>query len=279
MSIYPRIVAGTDGSDTAAQAVRRVAGLAGALEAPLVVAAAYHRTRVEDVGPPSARAQMPGEGWVGMDYQAATQAAQDAAAIARRSAAGVQVDTATPEGDPASVLLDLAAATPGSLLATGNQGMGASTRALLGNVPNKITHHPVGDVLVVQTGDGADPAPPRRMLIGTDGSKTAGRAVARGLALAGALGAPVTLLTAASDRKRGRAILDDAAAQAQAVDVTCDVRTGSATDALLDAADDHDLVVVGSKGMTGATRFLLGSVPNSVSHHITTDLLIIKTDT
>lgn len=37
-------------------------------------------------------------------------------------------------------------------------------------------------------------------------------------------------------------------------------------------------VVVGSKGMAGAARFLLGSVPNTVSHHITTDLLIVGTD-
>ncbi len=38
-----------------------------------------------------------------------------------------------------------------------------------------------------------------------------------------------------------------------------------------------DLLVVGSKGMQSSTRFLLGSVPNNVSHHTPCDLLIVHT--
>ena len=38
-----------------------------------------------------------------------------------------------------------------------------------------------------------------------------------------------------------------------------------------------DLVVVGNKGMTGARRFLLGSVPNNISHHAPCSVLIVKT--
>ena len=33
----------------------------------------------------------------------------------------------------------------------------------------------------------------------------------------------------------------------------------------------------GNKGMTGARRFLLGSVPNRVSHHAPCSVLIIRT--
>ena len=40
---------------------------------------------------------------------------------------------------------------------------------------------------------------------------------------------------------------------------------------------DADLIVVGNKGMTGASRFFLGSVPNKVSHHINRSLLIVRT--
>ena len=39
----------------------------------------------------------------------------------------------------------------------------------------------------------------------------------------------------------------------------------------------YDLLVVGNKGMTGASRFFLGSVPNKVSHHAPTALLIVRT--
>jgi len=38
-----------------------------------------------------------------------------------------------------------------------------------------------------------------------------------------------------------------------------------------------DLLVVGNRGMSGARRFVLGSVPNKVSHHCPTNLLIVDT--
>ncbi len=56
------------------------------------------------------------------------------------------------------------------------------------------------------------------------------------------------------------------------------VRTGDPATVLLDEAErGYDLLVVGNKGMTGAARFLLGSVPNKVSHHAPCALLIVRT--
>ena len=56
-------------------------------------------------------------------------------------------------------------------------------------------------------------------------------------------------------------------------------REGDPADAILDVAEElgADLIVVGNKGMTGAKRFLLGSVPNKVSHHAPCSVLIIRT--
>ncbi len=56
-------------------------------------------------------------------------------------------------------------------------------------------------------------------------------------------------------------------------------RQGDAADAILDVAEEHraDLIVVGNRGMTGAKRFLLGSVPNKVSHHAPCSVLIVRT--
>lgn len=52
----------------------------------------------------------------------------------------------------------------------------------------------------------------------------------------------------------------------------------SAADALCDLAEniDAELIVVGSKGMTGARR-ILGSVPNSVAHNAKCSVLIVHT--
>ena len=63
------------------------------------------------------------------------------------------------------------------------------------------------------------------------------------------------------------------------VEVETFAREGDPADAILDVAEeqDADLIVVGNKGMTGAKRFLLGSVPNKVSHHAPCSVLIIRT--
>jgi nucleotide-binding universal stress UspA family protein len=54
---------------------------------------------------------------------------------------------------------------------------------------------------------------------------------------------------------------------------------GDAAEALLKVARDTqcDLLVVGNRGMTGVRRFVLGSVPNKLSHHCPTSLLIVDT--
>jgi nucleotide-binding universal stress UspA family protein len=56
-------------------------------------------------------------------------------------------------------------------------------------------------------------------------------------------------------------------------------REGDPADAILDVAEERNahLVVVGNKGMTGARRFLLGSVPNKVSHHAPCNVMIVRT--
>ena len=63
------------------------------------------------------------------------------------------------------------------------------------------------------------------------------------------------------------------------VEVETYAREGDPADAILDVAEEQnaDLIVVGNKGMTGAKRFLLGSVPNKVSHHAPCSVMIIRT--
>lgn len=63
------------------------------------------------------------------------------------------------------------------------------------------------------------------------------------------------------------------------IDVQRHTRPGDPAEALLAAAKefDADLIVVGNRGMSGVRRFVLGSVPNKVSHHCPCSLLIIDT--
>ena len=57
------------------------------------------------------------------------------------------------------------------------------------------------------------------------------------------------------------------------------VEQGDPADTILKVAEleDADLIVVGNRGMEGPSRFLLGSVPNVISHHAPCDVLIVKT--
>jgi nucleotide-binding universal stress UspA family protein len=76
-------------------------------------------------------------------------------------------------------------------------------------------------------------------------------------------------------------ILKEAASELgkDGVQVETFARQGDPADAILDVAEEHnaDLIIVGNKGMTGAKRFLLGSVPNKVSHHAPCSVLIVRT--
>ena len=63
------------------------------------------------------------------------------------------------------------------------------------------------------------------------------------------------------------------------MEVTTHAREGDPADAILDVAEEMkaDVIVVGNKGMTGARRFLLGSVPNKISHHAPCGVYIVRT--
>ena len=144
----------------------------------------------------------------------------------------------------------------------------------------------------------------RSIVVGTDGSDTATQAVLQAVDLARSVGAKIELVSAYEpvaghlrSRLEGRVdvlagvdrplqvlgrlppLLSQPLARDAGVTVDLYARQGDPADAILDVAEEQqaDLIVVGNKGMTGAKRFLLGSVPNKVSHHAPCSVLIIRT--
>ena len=119
-----------------------------------------------------------------------------------------------------------------------------------------------------------------RILVGTDGSPTAQMAVDRAVEMARTLGATLTVLTASRPEPGERLMAQERARLADTgVDLETKVVEKDPATALLDEVEHgrYDLLVVGNKGMTGVGRFFLGSVPNKVSHHVNTSLLIVRT--
>jgi nucleotide-binding universal stress UspA family protein len=135
----------------------------------------------------------------------------------------------------------------------------------------------------------------RSIVVGTDGSETADEAVRQAAELARLCGARVHLVCVYEPRARGDDGADWVAGTREAVDATLDraasvlaaaglevdvyAQRGDPADAILDVAEERnaDLIVVGNRGRTGAKRFLLGSVPNRISHHAPCAVLIIRT--
>ena len=142
------------------------------------------------------------------------------------------------------------------------------------------------------------------IVVGTDGSSTAQEAVRQAAELAKRLDAVMYIVSAYEPVSEGRlreerqqvpedlqwmvnpredveeALREGAEAlQDDGLRVETLAREGDPADAILDGAEekDADLIVVGNKGMTGAKRFLLGSVPNKVSHHAPCSVMIIRT--
>jgi nucleotide-binding universal stress UspA family protein len=123
----------------------------------------------------------------------------------------------------------------------------------------------------------------RTVVVGSDGSETAAVAVSAAVDLAAAFTAALHVVSAyRSPDERPGALTALAGAEAnirsRALQAECHAREGDAVTVLVEIAEEHDadVIVVGSKGMSGPTR-LLGSVPNSVSHRAPCSVMIVRT--
>jgi nucleotide-binding universal stress UspA family protein len=142
----------------------------------------------------------------------------------------------------------------------------------------------------------------KAIVVGTDGSDRAGAAVDKALALAQMVNArlhvvhvvrPAVIGTEFVDsagvvvsqqdmREHGDRICAAIVAKAEGEGIVAKAHSvdGDPADALVKVAEavDADLVVLGNRGMSGVKRFVLGSVPNKISHRCPCSVLIVNTD-
>jgi nucleotide-binding universal stress UspA family protein len=147
-AMFKRIVVGTDGSETATEAVRQAIGLAKLSGASLGVVGAFEpvsQTRLREE-----KGEVPG------DVQYAVNPREDVNVVLENAAGmakqeGVEAAPYPREGDPADAILDVAEETGADLIVVGNKGMTGAKRFLLGSVPNKVSHHAPCGVYIVRT--------------------------------------------------------------------------------------------------------------------------------
>ena len=146
--MFGSIVVGTDGSDTAKEAVRQATELAQKLGASMQLVSAYEPVpegRLRDE-----RQQVPEDlAWMVNPREDVSQTLEEAAERLRD--AGLDVETHAREGDPADAILDVAEEQGADLIVVGNKGMTGAKRFLLGSVPNKVSHHAPCSVMIIRT--------------------------------------------------------------------------------------------------------------------------------
>jgi nucleotide-binding universal stress UspA family protein len=146
--MFDSIVVGTDGSDTAKEAVRQAVELAKSVGAELLLVSAYQPVSGLSVSPERARVAEDAQWMVSARDDVASLLSEAAAAA---EAAGVAVQTFPRQGDPADAILDVAEERDADLIVVGNKGMTGAKRFLLGSVPNRVSHHAPCSVLIIRT--------------------------------------------------------------------------------------------------------------------------------
>ncbi len=252
--VFETVVCGVDGSDEGLVAVRQAAALA---RESLTLVMAVDPWDELLFGPPGSR---PGP--------RPLERAEETLAAAAREADGCagEVRTRLVEGRPDRALLREATATGAGLVVVGSHGRGRMASAILGSVATTMINDARCSVLVARPTRGAD-SRIGTAVVGLDGSAASVPALRVATELRDAHGTAVRVIAA----EQGAA-LDRVARLAEGHELT--TVGGDAVRALIDAAADADLVIVGSRGLGGIRA--LGSVSARVAHGAPCSVLVAR---
>ena len=292
------VVAGFDGTEQSRRAVWWAAQEARTRGQPLLLVHAFSMPLEE-----LTRVHLPTEEFVYEPVrQAAEQRVTGMAERCREHVPGLEVRTSTRLGHPASVLVD--AAADASALVLGSPELSRLRRVLLGSTAAEVVRTAHAPVVVVrgETGgtDGDLRASPfDRVVVGVDGSGSSSRAIGFAYDVASRHQAELTTVLAYGEHPpdalppaRGWTVdEDDAEASRRTLSAAVagwsehypDVVTRQEVatsqqpaEALMDAADGADLLVVGTRGRGVVRATLLGSVSHAVVHYAPVPVAVVR---
>jgi nucleotide-binding universal stress UspA family protein len=291
-----RVVVGYDASASARTAVGWAAAEAARRALPLTVVYAADYTGLVG-GPISMSPALPG-----VSVDEAKRIAEGGADLARGRQSGVEVQATTFAGSPSTVLIEESKAA--AIVVLGTRGHGDVAGVLLGSVASRVAAHARCPVVVVRGEDVVVAGADRPVVVGVDGSPSAGAALEAAIGRATETGAPLRIVcawrpTAPGDWEReywlavgpgtdpdetardaAERVAADAAAAVRrlAPDLTVEtsVQGGDAAAVILDAAGDAGLVVVGARGRGSLASLLLGSVSHGVVHRARCPVMIVR---
>ncbi len=281
------VLVGVDGSEWSNDAVRWAADEARHLDVPLHIVHAwmwplYH----VQLGPPPGAP--PGAGLRAQAERVLSEAAQ----LARATSPETSVEPTLATGPAAAELIQSAA--DARMLVVGHRGLGGFSGLLLGSVGVTVTARAPCPVVVVR----GEWAQRKHIVVGIDGSPQSHLALVTAFGEAARRQAPLLVVhawamplrTQGDDRdygseltrgeREGRLLAEREASRASAgfPNVVYEVTVGdrSAGAELVDATQDAQLVVVGSRGVGAFRGLLLGSTAHALLHHAACPVLVVR---
>jgi nucleotide-binding universal stress UspA family protein len=296
---FARILLATDGSPGSQQACEVAAQIASGFDSKVTVLSAI---------PSISAMAAPLEGeYYSKIINKAEDAVEKAASVFKKEGVAVS-EREAPQGraSPVETIVEYAAEEKADLIAMGTRGMGGIKRAVLGSVSSGVALHAPCATLVVRSTKKGGARPIGRVMVAVDGSENAQRALEAAIDMAKVLklelqivhvdyvpgllwsmGLPGSMIPAdriESDAESfGQQLVSKAMKFAKDGGVASPKgemvsKLTSPAQAIVDLAEQRevDVIVVGTRGLGGFKKMLLGSVANSVLHYAHCSVLVVK---
>ncbi len=251
-SVFTKIVCGVDGTEAGLEAVEQAQRLARPDTEFVLVSVSESHLAVR-TGP------LAGE-WAQQLNEEAQSALNDARTVA------VDAETILLHGRAAETVVQALADHDATLAAVGSHEGSRVAGILIGSVATRVLHEAPCSVLVARA---AESPWPRSIVVGIDGSDGSLAAAAVASDVAARTRSTVRFLVA-----RGASPADVAIGALTDCGYELTYSDEKPVPALLGAAQDADLLVVGSRGVTGLRS--LGSVSERVAHRAPCSLLVVR---
>jgi nucleotide-binding universal stress UspA family protein len=256
-SVFSRVLVGIDGSEESREAARQAAIL---VDGELTLLASY------DVVP----AIVAGTGTHVPDYfdeDLQRDAAKGALGRAHEDVAIASPTGKIVRGRPAAALISEVERKQDTLLVVGSHGHGRLAGFVIGSTATEVIHKAPCSVLVARRRSESDEFP-NKVVVGVDGSPESAAAYAVACRLSERFDAQLWPVVAAGGKSVDQRL----------VGLIMDGQREESPDdpvaALVAAAADADMLVVGSRGLHGLSA--LGSVSERVAHQARSSVLVVR---
>lgn len=305
MSIFPtRILLAADGSAESGQATRMACELSKDLGSELHLVYVWTAPGVYMAAPDWAVVD---PGFEEMVYELAEKEARPKLEELAREVeeyGGAAAETHLKVGRAEAEIVSFAEELSAGLVVVGSRGLGAMKRALMGSVSTGVVRHAHCPVLVTRGGEQRESGPfPDRVLVGLDGSEESAAAADAAVEISRATGSRMHVAYAcpveppppyphiyATERwqseverakKEARTFIEGQARRIGAetdIEVESHLTFGEPARDIIRLAEEvgAGLIVMGSRGLGGIRRSLMGSVSDSVVRHAHCSVLVVR---